>query len=184
MDKFFGFLFTGLKLLHSFCLPVSLFVASLDSAGLSLVTCEFLLISGVNFETSGLVFIQGQLLIHRVGIQSSSLYKVKWYFSCCISGIFVHFCLNNDNIHYEKLLILIIKIQTLKTPLHIFIQSQLFLDKGGIQSWLLYEVKWLLIDMSNYSTSDSLFKICYLPTLSNAEHKETELHRLWRWSKH
>ena len=37
-------------------MSVSLFVASLDSAGLSLVTCEFLLFSGVNFETSGLVF--------------------------------------------------------------------------------------------------------------------------------
>ena len=30
---------------------------NLDSAGLSLVTCEFLVFSGVNFETSGLVFL-------------------------------------------------------------------------------------------------------------------------------
>ena len=36
-------------------MSISLFVASLDSAGLSLVDCEFLLFSGVNFETSGLV---------------------------------------------------------------------------------------------------------------------------------
>ena len=37
-------------------MSVSLFVALPDSAGLSLVTCEFLLFSGVNFETSGLVY--------------------------------------------------------------------------------------------------------------------------------
>ena len=56
LDTFLGFLYTGLKLLHSFCISISLFVASRDSAGLSLVDCEFLLFSGVNFETSGLVF--------------------------------------------------------------------------------------------------------------------------------
>ena len=36
-------------------MSVSLVVVALDSAGLSLVTCEFLLFSWVNFETSGLV---------------------------------------------------------------------------------------------------------------------------------
>ena len=54
-NSFYEFLYTGLKLLHSFCLSVSLFVTSLDSDGPSLATGEFLLVSGVNFETSGLV---------------------------------------------------------------------------------------------------------------------------------
>ena len=52
LETFIGFLYTGLKFS---LMSVSLFVASLDSAGLSLVTCEFLLFSGVNFATSGLV---------------------------------------------------------------------------------------------------------------------------------
>ena len=36
-------------------MSVSLFVASLDSAGLSFMTYEILLFSAVNFETFGLV---------------------------------------------------------------------------------------------------------------------------------
>ena len=36
-------------------MSVSLFVASLDSDGLGLVTCEFILCSEVNFETPHLV---------------------------------------------------------------------------------------------------------------------------------
>ena len=55
-NSFYEFLYTGMKLLHSFCLCVSLFVASLDSDGPSLATGDILLVSGVNFETSGLVF--------------------------------------------------------------------------------------------------------------------------------
>ena len=57
-NSFYEFLYTGLKLLHSFCLSVSLFVTSLDSDGLSLATGDFLLVSGVNFETSGLVQLE------------------------------------------------------------------------------------------------------------------------------
>ena len=34
---------------------------NLDSAGLSLATCEFLVFTGVNFETSGLVFKHAEL---------------------------------------------------------------------------------------------------------------------------
>ena len=52
----------NLKLLDSCCVPVSLFAASLDSARLCLVTCGFLLFSGVNFETSGLLFLGGNYL--------------------------------------------------------------------------------------------------------------------------
>ena len=54
-NSFYEFVYTGLKLLHSFCMSVSLFVTSFDSDWPSLATGEFLLVSGVNFETSGLV---------------------------------------------------------------------------------------------------------------------------------
>ena len=54
LDTFLRFLYTGLKLLQSSWRCVSLFVASLDSARISLVTYDFLLFSEVNFETSGL----------------------------------------------------------------------------------------------------------------------------------
>ena len=72
-NSFYEFLYTGLKLLHSFCLSVSLFVTSLDSDGLSLATGDFLLVSGVNFETSGLV-LYGMLLF--VSLFSSWLYAI------------------------------------------------------------------------------------------------------------
>ena len=61
-NSFYEFLYTDLKLLHSFCLSVSLFVTSLDSDGPSLASGEFLLVSGVNFETSGLVSFS--LILH------------------------------------------------------------------------------------------------------------------------
>ena len=60
-NRFYEFLYTGLKSLHCFCLSISLFVTSLDSDGPSLATGDFLLVSGVNFETSGLVlFLEGR----------------------------------------------------------------------------------------------------------------------------
>ena len=46
-------------------MSVRLFVASLDLAELSLVTCEFLLLSVVNFETSGLVDMFNVFLLHK-----------------------------------------------------------------------------------------------------------------------
>ena len=54
MGKFLGLLYTDLTFT---LISARLFVVLLDSAGLSLVNCEYLLFSGVNFETSGLVYI-------------------------------------------------------------------------------------------------------------------------------
>ena len=65
-NSFYEFLYTGLKLLHSFCLSVSLFVTSLDSDGLSLATGDFLLVSGVNFDTSGLVWASSTSMELRI----------------------------------------------------------------------------------------------------------------------
>ena len=50
-------------------MSISLFVASLDSAGLSLIDCEFLLFSGVNFETSGLVLSLFSIKLHYVVVE-------------------------------------------------------------------------------------------------------------------
>ena len=57
-NSFYEFLYTGLKLLNSFCLSVFLFVTSLDSDRPSLATGEFFLVSGLNFKTSGLVYCE------------------------------------------------------------------------------------------------------------------------------
>ena len=61
-NSFYELLYTGLKLLNSFCLSVFLFVTSLDSDRPSLATSKFLLVPGVNFETSGLVYFYSNSL--------------------------------------------------------------------------------------------------------------------------
>ena len=69
-------LYTGLKLLNRFCMSVSLFFASLYSAKLSLVTCEFLFFSGVNFETSGLVIQHVQVKILKNTFSSRNVFPL------------------------------------------------------------------------------------------------------------
>ena len=56
----------------SVCLSICI---NLDSGGLSLATCEFLVFTGVNFETSGLV-ISGATFGKKISFRESRLSSV------------------------------------------------------------------------------------------------------------